>query len=552
MKLRFLIFSAFMAALHLCAFAGSPSATVVPTCHCIGIYVPATSLSADPSTTVTVRYRAPGLADWRKGQPLVYDRRKNRFAGSIVNLEPGTSYTIEAERPGELSESLVFHTSTLHLPPPISEILKRKRFIHVSANGSDLNPGTTERPVLTIQHAVDLGTTGTAVVVHSGIYREQVRLRASRLSNPPIIILGAQGETAVVDGENLRDYAFDLNSVRDFIHGLTLRNTRRSIIRATNCRDLVITSNTLTDPGRHYFDSAIEICPGCADTVIQGNIIKFVNHPYTSGGMGISLRNTEGHHMIFENFIIGNGLVKDGIGGENNFGIKGGPYRDSDIYDNTISGCQDDAIESEGGGINVRIWGNHLSNSLVGLALAPVIVGPTYVWRNVVLNCGPAFKLGEGDHLGHGFLFLYHNTAWSNGTQNGGYAGSGGKGLFEHVTGRNNLISNNGLVFYDRRKSATNSFDYDLLHSTNPKRFLEWGAKGTRLSLAAARAMGFWVHAVAADPLLVAPPNDLSLSPESPAVDSGTILPNFNDNYTGKAPDIGAIEYGKKSITQNH
>jgi hypothetical protein len=45
------------------------------------------------------------------------------------------------------------------------------------------------------------------------------------------------------------------------------------------------------------------------------------------------------------------------------------------------------------------------------------------------------------------------------------------------------------------------------------------------------------------NPLLTDPNNgDVSLASTSPAVDAGVIIPGFNDNYQGNAPDIGAIE----------
>ena len=49
------------------------------------------------------------------------------------------------------------------------------------------------------------------------------------------------------------------------------------------------------------------------------------------------------------------------------------------------------------------------------------------------------------------------------------------------------------------------------------------------------------------EPYEVAAPlsgNDLRLSPKSEAIDAGAVLPNINDGYTGKAPDLGAYEYG--------
>ena len=40
---------------------------------------------------------------------------------------------------------------------------------------------------------------------------------------------------------------------------------------------------------------------------------------------------------------------------------------------------------------------------------------------------------------------------------------------------------------------------------------------------------------------------DFRLKPTSAAVDRGVILPNVNDDFTGRAPDLGALEVGKPS-----
>jgi hypothetical protein len=38
---------------------------------------------------------------------------------------------------------------------------------------------------------------------------------------------------------------------------------------------------------------------------------------------------------------------------------------------------------------------------------------------------------------------------------------------------------------------------------------------------------------------------DFRLKPNSPAIDRGVALPNVTDGYSGKAPDLGAIELGQ-------
>jgi len=38
---------------------------------------------------------------------------------------------------------------------------------------------------------------------------------------------------------------------------------------------------------------------------------------------------------------------------------------------------------------------------------------------------------------------------------------------------------------------------------------------------------------------------DFRLRPNARAVDAGMILPNVNDGFTAKAPDLGALEFGR-------
>ena len=46
--------------------------------------------------------------------------------------------------------------------------------------------------------------------------------------------------------------------------------------------------------------------------------------------------------------------------------------------------------------------------------------------------------------------------------------------------------------------------------------------------------------------LLYNPANyDFTLKPNTKAVDAGVILPNINDDFTGNAPDLGALEVGR-------
>jgi hypothetical protein len=41
---------------------------------------------------------------------------------------------------------------------------------------------------------------------------------------------------------------------------------------------------------------------------------------------------------------------------------------------------------------------------------------------------------------------------------------------------------------------------------------------------------------------------DFSLKPGAAAIDKGVVIPNITDGYSGNAPDLGAMEYGKTAV----
>ncbi|MBY8852104.1 DUF1565 domain-containing protein, partial [Saccharothrix sp. MB29] len=75
----------------------------------------------------------------------------------------------------------------------------------VSPTGDDAGPGTVERPLRTIQRAVDLAVPGTSILVRGGTYAvtTNIRIRTSGTAGNPIRLANYPGERVVVDGENL-------------------------------------------------------------------------------------------------------------------------------------------------------------------------------------------------------------------------------------------------------------------------------------------------------------------------------------------------------------
>lgn len=260
-----------------------------------------------------------------------------------------------------------------------------------------------------------------------------------------------------------------------------------------------------------------------------------------------------GNHVIRNNTVYSDDdhQFNDIFGAAQNYSTKGFPNCDSDIYGNRLSHCWDDAIESEGANCNVRIWGNHIEKTMVHVATATTSVGPLYIWRNVAgetrqSDGTDSDKIKRGgflktsDRMGGGRIYVFHNTLLQPpspaGFRNtlGCQIGMGHGGNMSNVVSRNNIFhtSAKGGPFNDRTQDPQGDYDYDLYsgrlliptHEQHgvvglPKYSLRIDKNEHRLQLP------------------VAPPKD------SPAIDAGIRLENFNDNFSGRAPDIGAVEW---------
>jgi len=228
-------------------------------------------------------------------------------------------------------------------------------------------------------------------------------------------------------------------------------------------------------------------------------------------------------------------------GGFDGIGAHGGT--DTIVSNNNISGCMDDGLEMDiGQGSNFHVFSNIVDGCLVGVSAAPVNTGPLYVYRNQFINSAlAAFKLGY-DSGDSGAKYFYHNSVYStisgsNGiTYYGGHVGS-------NITFRNNAIFVQRYALENRYPTLVMRPDYDNLEQTPQSEYINWN--GTNYSTLAAFVTGSGneQHGRSQPNGYLAPPNDLRLTATSANIDTGVVLPGFNDGYCGSAPDIGALEY---------
>ena len=466
------------------------TATGVATYECIGLYW--NSSGGGTSTTCNVQYRVSGGCEWSDGLALVWDSRgfgdsdPNQYRGSIVGLTPNTTYEIWLtagsnnnsffvttwdESPpegtvvtvGNMSSTLTITTSgtagayRVYQPAGWSEADPWNNMATIDVNNSSANCIFINAQYVIIRGFILLDAEEDAVkfATNSGQTSNDVKIQYCDISNWGFIGMGSNNQAAV------RVPGTDYNSSYD----------------ATNVKRITVERNKIHDSRDN------------------SNSWDAGGHPL--GPNGINFGMTGGNHVFRYNSIYTTDTTKkfmDGIGGGDNFTYNGSPGKDSDIYGNDIEDVYDDGIEAEGGGMNVRIWGNWIHNTFTGIATATVSVGPIYVFRNVynvsirsqagasasTINNedrGPFNKCGgngEPSFTG-GRTFLFHNTCLQP-TQSGfNPRGCGGGpvdngGPVTNVESLNNIWSTwkptnanfSSIGEYQSSSSSGNKYDFDV------------------------------------------------------------------------------------------
>ena len=245
--------------------------------------------------------------------------------------------------------------------------------------------------------------------------------------------------------------------------------------------------------------------------------------------------------------------------------------RDCDILFNTLYNATDDAIEVDGGGVNMRIHGNTIRNCRTALSLAPIERGPVYVTRNTATFFGLFIKFNVGGTVSHGWTYIYHNAGYS---LSRGADGGTGVSFAPTLPCTNKILKNNIVIVNEwcvRAWRADNVLDHNCYYhipNREPRRFQAGKTTYNTIALFA-KGIGQEAHGLYADPLFVdaadagkfatpaldtpftvlltstAKTSDLRLRPGSPCLDRGVLIRGINDDFRGKAPDIGAFESDK-------
>jgi hypothetical protein len=590
-----------------------------PTLICLGFEWEIAG-DANRNATVDVKYRPAGQGAWRDAMPLLRMGGEkifrapytvpDRFAGSIIDLEPDTAYEVRLTMsdPEGVSGTAVRTTTvrtraepkaatdgrTLHVYPPTWRGPKEEpSFTGLMATYAGAGTGDWN---VVFQRKVG---PGDVILVHAGLYKGDRHnyvdplsttfdgaylLTAKGTPERPIVIRAAGDGEVIFDG----DGAFRLFDVMgadyNVFDGLTIRNTEVAFwagvkdvagakgLTVRNCRieNVGIGIHTQFAGSRDFY---------IADNVFLGRddrrrVLGWANpglygaHPINSY-YGVKVYGSG--HVIAHNAVA---FFHDGI----SVCTHGVPEPDQelkavaiDIYNNDVHVTGDDFIEADGGVHNIRVLRNRGVNAAhTGLSAQPIFGGPAYYIRNIVSNAPVALKF-----INPAGVIVYHNTI---------VAENRTAQRVSNAHFRNNLFLGTDAatpISMLGGPTAYSTYDYNGYRPNRPaaSQYVWLGPKpGVRVdydvepnqaprfrSLAdLAAATGQETHGIEVDYDIFAslrPPVvpdaskpgkpydavdlDFALKTGSKAVDAGVRLPNVNDGFAGRAPDLGALEVGQ-------
>ncbi len=407
---------------------------------------------------LTMEYRRQGTQKFIPVEP-VYMPDERQYRGSLVELEENSNYELKLTH-GTTTISREF--TTLNSQVPVEKTVWLD-----PANFNGLQITESGRPDAWIKYTAKPGAVFTADTQNTAVLH---------LLNVRYVIL-----------ENL-----------------TLRGGERYGVWLDNCENIQILNCDIAgfgrvgeqgfdrdgkyyldgksinlDPGINIFKSGKVLVERCFihDPRAQANS-WFYSHP--AGPQAVLVQGTGGVVLRYNDFIGGDKhRWNDGVEGIMNSAEYGGFCRDADIYGNMFALGNDDGIELDGGQMNIRVYRNRFEHFLCGISTGPCLLGPSYIFRNLILNLGEenggglyAFK-NSHRRWGKGRLFFNNNTVSTpQGTGFGGYSSTNPDPVYakelKAIIEKNVFQTGNGTIaglgFLTKRRTLSNHNQHECLN----------------------------------------------------------------------------------------
>jgi hypothetical protein len=417
-------------------------------------------------------------------------------------------------------------------------------------------------------------------------------LTQSGTADKPIAIKAAGDGEVIFDGDGCQNLFNLMGGNYQYFEGITVRNTNVAFLLGIKgiggASGFTLKHSKVYDVGRAVQDD----WSGSKNFYIADNVLVGRHDPHKMmGWIGAPWDKFPGFpELLISEYAIkvyGQGHVvaynyvanwHDGIDVAT-YGVPDGAPNDIpdrvplaiDFYGNDLQNMGDNCFETDGGARNIRVFRNRCFDSAAGaLSVQPVFGGPVYFYQNLIYNAPTgSLKYIEGSSG----ILTYNNTI----------IGEGRAGPASNQQFRNNLILAQGAfdpVFAVTTYTNYSSSDYNGFRP-NPSKAdsFEWNSPAFGVGAAFGQptverrygslqeyreATGQERHSVLVDydlfanvpkpdpsdpqKVYTAEGFDFGLRAGSPAIDAGLELPTITDGFTGKAPDLGAFEFGRPAF----
>jgi len=517
------------------------------------------------NSSLTIEYRPsgsgaylPALEPIRANPLSVIDGSTpgyNYHAGSILFLEPGSSYDIRltlTDPDGGDATEIISGTTKSEL----AETLQGNDLYVVPGSGG--GSGSQSDPYLGLQAAADDAEPGDIFNVAAGVYSPFSLDISGSLENP-IVFRGSaieDGNTTLEGGGTDRGIITlgeNSDSIRHVvIERMVLQNGRWGV-DALHAQHITFRRNVVRNVQFGYLNRR-ESGREHDQTISDNQFVGLVNWPEVNASdRGIDLRGNR--NVVRYNHIrsFGDGVSTDGQPYEQNTSM--------DIHNNDIANMGDDIIEVDGAIGNVRIWSNKGINARSGISVAPIFGGPCYVFRNFLLHFQfSSYKMNRSP----AGLVMIHNTAasWDRGsTSPTGY---------QNTRFRNNVLFAGEYVYEEYELQSTSLFDdWDFNGYSSDRsgvdtiggQWFKWDDV-RYATFADLQAGGLELNSESFDHDIEYPgipisseyqsgadpdESDFAFAAGSLLANKGEVLNNINDPFVSDGqPDLGALEEGSE------
>ena len=438
--------------------------------------------------------------------------------------------------------TILLLTTTITTIQPVKSEETTQNY-YIAKNGNDNNPGTEEKPWLTLNKAGQTATAGDTVYVKQGIYNEQLNIKNSGNENNYITFSAYSTDEVIIDGTNIPlnwNGLIRLDNIGYVkISGFKIQNSEYFGIYCKNaCNNLILQNNEITNcqssgiiiyPSSSGNPHHLYIYNNTIDTVCMNmnqealslskvNVFEITNNKiFNSYKEGIDVKNGCSNGIIQENEVSNHDTMRPCIYvdayGENSYNII---IQKNTAYDNGQGIC---LATEEGGTLeNITICNNIIYTKNNGFGIHKFTTPGSHQKKDIYVINNLFHMAADGT-----CIVLTDNEEH-----------------FSNLIIRNNILSGTDyhMITTSFQEYLTIQIDHNLFTSTSNY----YGEN----------------YVIGNPEFNDTTTNNFQLQTNSPAIDNGNpqLAPSHDYNNIprpqGKQIDIGPYEYQEKTITPSN